>query len=42
MLNGVYTTGEATSSEDPVLILYCNLLQEEAYFTFSYSPIRDR
>jgi len=41
MLKGVYATGEATSSEDPLLIPCCNLLQEEAYFTFSYGPIRD-
>jgi signal transduction histidine kinase/CheY-like chemotaxis protein len=41
MLEGVFTTGEATWSEDLLLTLHRNLPQEEAYFTFSYSPIRD-
>jgi hypothetical protein len=41
MLEGVYATGEATWSEAPLLILHRNLLQEEAYFTFFCSPIRD-
>jgi hypothetical protein len=41
MLEGVFTTGEATWSEDLLLTLHRNLAREEAYFTFSYSPIRD-
>jgi signal transduction histidine kinase/DNA-binding response OmpR family regulator len=41
MLEGVYATGEATWSEDRLLILDRNLPKEEGYFTFSYSPIRD-
>jgi PAS domain S-box-containing protein len=41
MLEGVYASGEATWSEDLLLVLDRNLPREEAYFTFSYSPIRD-
>lgn len=41
MLQGVFATGEATWSEDFLYILDRNLPREEAYFTFSYSPIRD-
>ena len=41
MLEGVFSTGEATWSEDLLLVLHRNLPREEAYFTFSYSPIRD-
>jgi PAS domain S-box-containing protein len=41
MLEGVFATGEATWSEDLLLVLHRNLPREEGYFTFSYSPIRD-
>jgi signal transduction histidine kinase/FixJ family two-component response regulator len=41
MLEGVYTSGTATWSEDLLLILQRKLPREEGYFTFSYSPIRD-
>ena len=41
MLDSVYTTGEATWSEDLLLTLQRNLPREEGYFTFSYSPICD-
>ena len=39
MLEGVFETGVATWSEDLLLTLDRNLPREEAYFTFSYSPI---
>jgi PAS domain S-box-containing protein len=41
MIDSVYTSGEATWSEDLLLVLHRNLPREEGYFTFSYSPIRD-
>jgi hypothetical protein len=41
MLEGVFATGEATWSEDLLLVMDRNLPREEVYFTFSYSPIRD-
>jgi PAS domain S-box-containing protein len=41
MLEGVYATGEATWSEDLLLVLDRHLPREETYFTFSYSAIRD-
>jgi signal transduction histidine kinase len=41
MLEGVLRSGEATWSEDGLLILDRNDAPEECYFTFSYSPIRD-
>ena len=41
MLESVYSSGEATWSEDLLLILQRKLPREEGYFTFSYSPIRD-
>jgi len=41
MLEGVFASGEATWSEDLLLVLHRNLPREETYFTFSYSPIRD-
>ncbi|QJX01189.1 Chemotaxis protein methyltransferase CheR [Frigoriglobus tundricola] len=41
MLESVFATGEATWSEDLLLIMGRNVSQEETYFTFSYSPIRD-
>jgi PAS domain S-box-containing protein len=41
MLEGVFTTGRATWSQDLLLVLDRNLSQEEGYFTFSYSPILD-
>ena len=41
MLEGVFATGDATWSEDLLLVLHRNLPREEGYFTFSYSPIRD-
>ncbi|HEV8189844.1 MAG TPA: hypothetical protein VGP83_18965, partial [Pyrinomonadaceae bacterium] len=39
MLDGVFETGVATWSEDLLLVMDRNLPREEAYFTFSYSPI---
>ena len=39
MLDGVFETGEATWSEDLLLVMDRNIPHEEAYFTFSYSPI---
>jgi hypothetical protein len=41
MLDGVFETGEATWSENFLYVLNRRLPREEAYFTFSYSPIRD-
>ena len=41
MLEGVITRGEATWSEDQLLLLDRNGYVEECYFTFSYSPIKD-
>jgi len=41
MLVGVRATGEATWSDDQLLLLDRNGYVEECYFTFSYSPIRD-
>lgn len=41
MLEGVLTQGEATWSDDQLLVLDRNGYLEECYFTFSYSPIRD-
>jgi len=41
MLNGVLERGEATWADDLLLLLNRNGYQEECYFTFSYSPIRD-
>jgi hypothetical protein len=41
MLEGVFATGQATWSQDLLLILDRNLSQEEGYFTFSYGPILD-
>lgn len=40
MLESVFQTGEATWSEDLLLVMDRNLPREETYFTFSYSPIR--
>ena len=39
MLDGVFETGEATWSEDLLLVMDRNIPHEENYFTFSYSPI---
>ena len=39
MLNSVFETGEATWSEDLLLVMDRNIPHEENYFTFSYSPI---
>jgi GAF domain-containing protein/CheY-like chemotaxis protein len=39
MIDSVFATGEATWSEDLLLIMDRNLPREEVYFTFSYSPI---
>ncbi|HEY2173095.1 MAG TPA: SpoIIE family protein phosphatase [Mycobacteriales bacterium] len=39
MLDGVVATGEATWSEDQLLPMNRHGYWEEAYFTFSYSPI---
>ena len=41
MLEGVMTRGEATWSEDQLLLLERHGFSEECYFTFSYSPISD-
>ena len=41
MLAGVRERGEATWSDDQLLLLERNGFPEECYFTFSYSPIRD-
>ncbi|MCW5849695.1 MAG: response regulator [Anaerolineae bacterium] len=41
MLAGVMERGEATWSDDLLLVLERNGYPEECYFTFSYSPIRD-
>jgi PAS domain S-box-containing protein len=41
MLEGVLARGEATWSDDQLLLLDRNGYTEECYFTFSYSPIRD-
>ena len=39
MLEGVLTTGQATWQDDQLLLLDRNGYLEEAYFTYSYSPI---
>lgn len=41
MLNGVLQRGEATWSDDLLLMLARHGYPEECYFTFSYSPISD-
>ncbi len=41
MLRSVLTTGQATRSDDLLLLLERHGYPEECYFTFSYSPIRD-
>ncbi|MGA9866603.1 MAG: ATP-binding protein [Acetobacteraceae bacterium] len=41
MLHGVMRSGEATHSDDLLLVMRRHGYVEEAYFTFSYSPIRD-
>ncbi|MGI2904720.1 ATP-binding protein [Tolypothrix sp. VBCCA 56010] len=41
MLEGVMITGNATWSDDQLLLIDRNGYLEECYFTFSYSPIRD-
>jgi signal transduction histidine kinase len=41
MLDGVMQRGEATWSDDLLLLLARNGYPEECYFTFSYSPISD-
>ena len=41
MLRSVLTDGNATWSNDQLLVLDRNGYLEECYFTFSYSPIRD-
>jgi len=41
MLEGVLQRGEATWSEDQLLLLDRNGYLEECYFTFSYSPLRN-
>ena len=41
MLTGVLERGEATWSENQLLLLERHGFAEECYFTFSYSPIRD-
>ena len=39
MLDSVFETGDATWSEDLLLVMDRNIPREEIYFTFSYSPI---
>ena len=41
MLDGVVKTGQATWQEDQPLLLEREGFLEEAYFTYSFSPIRD-
>ncbi len=41
MLDGVMSRGEATWSDDQLLLLERNGYLEECYFTFSYSPINN-
>ncbi len=41
MLHGVMSRGEATRAEDLLLLLHRRGFDEECYFCFSYSPIRD-
>src|SRR5262245_50958349 len=41
MLKGVLARGQATWSENQLLLLERNGYPEECYFTYSYSPIRD-
>ena len=41
MMDQVIATGEATWSEDLLLLMRRHDYLEETYFTFSYSPIRD-
>ena len=41
MMDQVIATGEATWSEDMLLLMRRHGYLEETYFTFSYSPIRD-
>jgi signal transduction histidine kinase len=41
MMDQVIDTGEATWSEDLLLLMRRNNYLEETYYTFSYSPIRD-
>ncbi|BFU94928.1 MAG: putative Histidine kinase [Nitrospira sp.] len=41
MSDSVFATGDATWSEDLLLVLKRSLPREECYFTFSFSPIRD-
>jgi signal transduction histidine kinase len=41
MMEQVIETGEATWSEDFLLLLHRSGYLEETYYTFSYSPIRD-
>jgi hypothetical protein len=42
MIDSVIATGEATYSEDLLLLISRHEHVEEAYFTFSYGAIRDR
>lgn len=39
MFEGVFATGQATWSQDLLLVMDRDIPQEETYFTFSYSPI---
>ena len=41
MLNGVVASGEATWSDDQLLILHRHGYDEECYFSFSFSPVRN-
>ncbi|HEX8761044.1 MAG TPA: SpoIIE family protein phosphatase [Pseudonocardiaceae bacterium] len=41
MLNGVLSTGAATWVDDQLLVMNRRGLEEETYWTYSYSPIRD-
>jgi signal transduction histidine kinase len=40
MLNGVVRTGQATWSDDKLLVLHRHGYPEECYFSFSFSPVR--
>ena len=40
MLQSVVATGEATWSDNQLLVLKRHGFQEECYFSFSFSPIR--
>ncbi len=41
LINQVLAGGEATWQEDVLIPIYRNGSTQEAYWTFSYSPVRD-